>query len=249
MHKSITILVIVGIVSAAGLGYTQDQNTNDKKRFSNETSISVVNTTGNTDTLSLSGKNEMSYLFSEKWAGSWGIGAIFNETDGNKESERYYTDLRADYSMSERWYAYGLGNWFQDKFSGFDHRVGIGPGLGYRFLIGPAHFLRFEGGFNYTYEDYTAAEEDDDQFLEGRLFGRYKWVFTEKTKFTQGLEYLQSLSDNHTWKLNSESALITSITDILALKISYSVLYNNNPRPADLEKTDTIFATSMVIGF
>ena len=85
--------------------------------------------------------------------------------------------------------------------------------------------------------------------MEGRLFTKYEWVFTEKTKFSQGLEYLQSLEENDTWKINSETALITSLTDILALKIAYKVIYNNNPIPSELKKTDTIFATSMVIGF
>jgi putative salt-induced outer membrane protein len=249
MRTEKMVLVILCIIGAAGLSDAQDENLNEEKRFSNETSISLVNTTGNTDTLSFAGKNEMAYKFSEKWTGSWLVGAIYNETDSEKETERYFTDLRADYAISDRLYAYGLGSWFQDKFSGFDNRIGIGPGLGYKYLIGPRHFLLFEGGLNYTYEDYTDPIIDDENFLEGRLFGKYEWVFTEKTKFSQGLEYLQSLKDSQTRKLNSESALITAITDIMALKISYSVLYNNDPQPDDLKKTDTIFATSVVIGF
>ncbi len=137
--RNILIFLNVLLVCSVALAYAENQSTEGKKRFSNETSISLVNTTGNTDTLSLAGKNEMKYLFNEKWSGSWFAGAIYNEADGIKETERYFTDLRADYSINDRWYAYGLGSWFQDKFSGFDHRFGIGPGLGYRFLIGPTH--------------------------------------------------------------------------------------------------------------
>jgi putative salt-induced outer membrane protein len=246
--RTISILCILLTIGPVALGYAEDQ-VSEKKRFSNETSISLVNTTGNTDTLSLAGKNEMTYLFSENLSGSWIAGAIYNETNGIKETERYYTDLRADYSINDRLYCYGLGSWFQDKFSGFDHRVGIGPGLGYRLLVGPAHFLSVEGGLNYTYENYTDPEEDDDGFWEGRLFTKYEWAFTEKTKFSQRLEYLQSSEESNTWKINSETALITSLTDILALKISYTVLYNNNPLPSELNNTDTIFTTSMVISF
>jgi putative salt-induced outer membrane protein YdiY len=93
------------------------------------------------------------------------------------------------------------------------------------------------------------VDEDSRDFIESRLFAKYEWQFTEKTKFSQSLGYLQGLNDSRTWKINSESALITAITDVLALKVSYSVFYNNDPRPSDLEKTDTIFATSLVIGF
>ena len=249
MRLFILAMPIAFLIVSAGIGEAQDQPPEEEKRFSNQTSFSLVNTTGNTDTLSLSGENEMAYAFSERWSSSWLLGAIYKETDGEKESERYYSDIRADYSFTDRWYAYGLGSWYRDQFSGFDNRIGIGPGLGYKFLIGPRHFLKLEMGADYTYEDYTDALEDNRQFLEGRLFGKYEWAFTEKTKFSQGLEYLQSLEDSANWKFNSNTALITALTDILALKLSYALLYNNDPRPTGLKNTDTLFTTSLVFSF
>jgi putative salt-induced outer membrane protein YdiY len=62
----------------------------------------------------------MKYKFSDNWMGSWVVGAIYNEASGVKEAERYFTDLRADYSITDRWYAYGLGSWLRDEFAGFD---------------------------------------------------------------------------------------------------------------------------------
>ena len=221
----------------------------EAKRFSNEANFALVNTSGNTEALTVAGKNEMKYKFTDKWSGSWVVGALYGKSDGDKNAERYFTDLRADYSINERWYAYGLGTWFRDEFAGFDQRLSIGPGVGYKFLIGPKHFLLAETGLNYAYEDYTDSDENNADFLEGRLFGKYEWAFTEKTKFSQALEYLQSFKDSSMRKLNSETALVTAITDILALKISYSIFYNNDPRPSDLDDTDTILATSLVITY
>jgi len=221
----------------------------EEKRFSNEANFALVNTTGNTEALTVAGKNEMKYKFTDKWSGSWVVGALYGKSDGDKNAERYFTDLRADYSINERWYAYGLGTWLRDKFAGFDHRISIGPGVGYKFLIGPKHFLLAETGLNYAYEDYTDSDENNEDFLEGRLFGKYEWAFTEKTKFSQALEYLQSFKDSSMRRLSSETALVTAITDILALKISYSIFYNNDPRPSDLDDTDTILATSIVMTY
>ena len=74
MRAEKIVSVIICIISVVGLSYAQDENLNEEKRFSNETSISLVNTTGNTDTLSFAGKNDMTYKFSEKWTGSWLVG-------------------------------------------------------------------------------------------------------------------------------------------------------------------------------
>jgi len=238
------IMAAVQISEAA-----EETKPKEEKRFSNEANFALVNTTGNSEALTVAGKNEMKYKFTDKWSGSWVVGALYGKSDGDKNAERYFTDLRADYSINERWYAYGLGTWFRDKFAGFDQRLSIGPGVGYKFLIGPKHFLLAETGLNYAYEDYTDSDENNADFLEGRLFGKYEWAFTEKTKFSQALEYLQSFKDSSMRKLNSETALVTAITDILALKISYSIYYNNDPRPSDLDDTDTILATSLVITY
>lgn len=95
-------MLIPFLIALSGTGYADDQEQKDNKRFSNQTSFSLVDTTGNTETLSLSGENEMTYAFSDTWAGSWLLSAIYKENDGEKESERYYTDIRADYSFTDR---------------------------------------------------------------------------------------------------------------------------------------------------
>jgi hypothetical protein len=58
--------VIVFINGLVGLGFAENQDSKEEKRFSNETSLSVVSTTGNTDSLTLAGKNDMRYKFSDK---------------------------------------------------------------------------------------------------------------------------------------------------------------------------------------
>lgn len=237
------------LICMSGIGFAEDPKPEQVKRFSNETIFSMVNTRGNTDTLTLAGENEMAYKFSEKWAGSWGAGVVYKEVDSTNQTERYFADLRMDASITEHWYLYLLGSWDRDEFSGFDHRLGLGPGMGCKFLNGPRHFLSGELGLNYRYENYVDSEADPEQFMEGRLFGKYKWAFTEKTHFTQKLEYLQSYKQEKTQKLKSDTALITAINKMMALKISYSVRYNNNPIPSTLENTDSIFATSLVFTF
>jgi putative salt-induced outer membrane protein len=243
-------MVFLSIVIALQCSYAaEEKKPKEEKRFSNETNFALVNTTGNSDTLTVAGKNEMKYKFTDKWTGSWVAGGLYAENSNHKTAERYFTDLRADYSITERWYAYGLGTWLRDKFAGFDNRVGVGPGVGYKFLTGPKQFLLGETGLNYVVEDYEDKGESTERFIEGRLFGKYEYAFTDKIKASQSLEYLQSFKDSSLWKLNSVTALVTALTDTLALKVSYSVFYNNDPRPSDLDDTDTFLATALVITY
>ena len=151
--KIVQLSIIFMLLAAAVATGQAAEETKPKeaKRFSNDTSFALVNTTGNSDTLALAGKNEMKYKFSDKWTGSWVAGVLYNKSDGDKTAEKYYTDLRADYAITDHWYAYGLGTWLRDKFAGFENRIGIGPGVGYKFLTGPKHFLLGVTGLKYAY--------------------------------------------------------------------------------------------------
>jgi putative salt-induced outer membrane protein len=81
----------------------------EEKRWSDEAELSFVNTGGNTDVMTLSAKNNLKYKFTDKLAGSWAIEALYGETDGEKNAERYFTELRLDYLFTERFYTFGMG--------------------------------------------------------------------------------------------------------------------------------------------
>jgi putative salt-induced outer membrane protein len=86
-----------------------------------------------------------------------------------------------------------------------------------------------------------------DDYLRGRALGEYKFEFTEKTRFTQSLEYLHDFDNSENYNINSETALITALSDKLSLKTSYVVNYDNEPIPDDLEETDTTLAVTLIV--
>ncbi len=241
--KRISILILIGIVFA-GFAYAEEPA---DKRWKDEAEFLYVQTGGNTDVLTLAFKNMLEYKFSKPLKGVWNIGALNSETDGENTAERYYTNLRLDYLFTEHWYAYALGSWLRDEFAGFDNRYSLGPGGGYKFLIGPKHFLLAEAGLNYTQEDYVVEKEES--FVEGRAFGKYEYAFTEKNRVSLGSEYLHDFDDTSNYKSNSEAALISALTDVLSLKVSYEVRYQNRPIPSELEKTDTVFGAAIVVTY
>ena len=87
--KIVKLSMIVLLVFAAVRISEAAEETKPKedKRFSDELSFSLVNTTGNSDTLALAGKNDMKYKFTDKWTGSWVAGALYNKSDGEKTAK------------------------------------------------------------------------------------------------------------------------------------------------------------------
>jgi putative salt-induced outer membrane protein len=241
-------LVPVGVVFliffATAVGYSQDQ---DEKKWTDEAELSYVDTGGNTDLMSLSGNNLLTNRFNEKLRGMWKVSALYGETDGVKDAERYATRLRLEYLITDRLFSSIMAGWLKDEFSGIDSRYYIGPGVGYKFLTGPKHSLEGELGVNYVTEEYTDDTEAD--YMQGRAFGAYEYAFSKKNKFSQSLEFLYDFEESDNYNINSETALITALSDYLSLKTSYEIKYDNQPVPETLEETDTVLAVTLVVTF
>jgi len=219
-----------------------------EKQWEDSAELSYVQTGGNTDIMTFSGNNTLKYRFSDKWAGTWKLGALYGETDGVNNAERYFTDLRVDYGASaDKLYYYAMGGWLKDKFAGIDNRINVGPGAGYKFLNGDRHYLSTEAGLSYATETYT--DDTDNDFLEGRVLGKYEFVFNPKTKLTQTAEYLYNFDDSEKYRINTITGLTTQLTDMFSLKISYEINFQNQPTPETLDQTDSLFSVALVVNF
>lgn len=218
-----------------------------EKKWSDQAELSFVDTGGNTDVTSLSAKNLLKYECSDDLQAAWKLGALYGQSDGEKNAESYFSDLRLDYLFTKHLYAFGNAGWSKDKFAGIDSRYYVGPGAGYKFLYGPKQFLVAEIGLNYVNEQYI--DDTDKEYLGGRAFAEYEYAFTDKNKFSQSVEYLHDFDDSNNYNVNSETALISALNDYLALKTSYIVKYDNQPVPSTLKDTDTILSVTLVVNF
>ena len=242
MNKKSMILVAVVLLM---IGTNPAAAAENNQNWKDEAELSYVDTSGNTDVLSLSAKNKLIVGFTERLSAQWDLSALYGETDGDKSAERYATSGRLDYNITQRIYIAGITGWMKDEFSGIDQRFNIGPALGYKFLLGPRHFLKTEGGLEYVNEDYT--NDENDSYIQGRLFGLYEFLLTDKSKFSQSLEYLHDFDDASNYNINSVSAIITSLSDTFSIKTSYEVHYDHEPVPDSLEKTDTMLSVALVV--
>lgn len=217
------------------------------KRWRDQAEFSFVQTGGNTEVTTLSLKNLLTYRVSRPLSLSWKVEALNSIKSGTQTAERYLTELRGDYLVTQRMYGIASTSWLRDRFAGIDAHYDGSLGVGYRFLEGPRHTLIGEAGLNYTYEQYINNTSDD--YPASRLFGKYQFAITERNILSQSLEYLQDLELIRGQVLNSETALTAALTNIFSLKASYTVRFHSKPVPATLKKTDTTLAMALVATF
>ena len=218
-----------------------------EKKWSNAGELSFIDTGGNSNVTTLSVKNLVKHRFSEKVEGSWKIGVLYGKSDNVTNSESYLTELRADYLFTNQLYAALIAGWLKNTFAGIDARYYVGPSVGYKFLMGPKHFLKSEASLNYTKEEYT--DNTSGEYLSGKVFALYEYSFSDKNKFSQSVEYIYDFSNADNYNINSITAIISALSDNLSLKSSYEVKYDNEPVPSTLDKTDTILALTLLINY
>ena len=241
MRKAIFLTVLLCIIVLVTESHAAE------KKWSDEAELAFVDTSGNTEITTLSANNLLKYKFSEELLGEWKAGALYGKTDGVKTAESYFSVLRLDYLFTNRLYSFAMAGWSKDEFAGIDSRYYAGPGVGYKFLIGPKHFFLNELSINYVHEEYT--NDTDEDYMMGRAFAKYEYAFTEKNRFSQSVEFQYDLEDGDNYIVISETALKSALNNYLSLKTSYVVKYDNEPVPATLKETDSVLSVTLVVNF
>ena len=237
---SLFFVFLVGSVAFA-------EETEQEKKWGIETELYYVSTEGNTEVTTIAAKNLFTYKYSDKWNTAWKAGALYGKSDGEKNVERYYTELKTNYLVTERFYTSLIvgGEW--DDFAGIDSRYYFGPAAGYKIFLGPKHFWFIEAGVEYVSEKYV--DDTEDEFPQWRTLTEYDYKFTEKNKFSQSVEYLVDIEDGDDYNAISETSLTTELSDYLSFKTTYEFKYDHMPVPETLEKTTRTLTVALVINF
>ncbi len=244
------------------------------RNWTDKAELSLVTTTGNSETTTFSLSNE----FVQKWTKSelkiYAMALRSEQTtktavndagrlrvtdrkettaDAYRLSGKFLREIRETF----RWYA--EGGWERDRPQGIDDRYFAGLGVAFAVLRRNAHTLDAEAGVRFT--DETPVGGDSDSFGVGRAALAWGWKFSETGELASSLELLQNLSTSDDTRVNWVTSVTSTLTDRLALKVSYTVRWDNDPVREVLsspgfddviwehDKTDTILAASLVVNF
>ena len=204
----------------------------------------LITATGNAHTRTATGEVEAE---KETARDAWVLraGALSSTNNGEKSAEALEAEGTYRYRHTARTYSHYSLAWERDPLAGLRARFTARAGVGHLFREGPRDRIVGEAGLGYVYED---EEEENHDFPEGRLFGRWEHTFREGAVFSQEVEWLQDVTLLRDFRINSETALMMELNRHWAVKTALTVRYDHEPAEGFL-KTDTITQTSLVYRF
>ncbi len=221
MKKTI-ILAMFGLMISAGNG----NETSVSKKWSDMAELSYVQTSGNSKTATISAKNRFNYDW-DKLGLEFVFGGLGAKSGGVVTAEQYNASEKVSLKLSGKNYTFEKVAWDKNRFAGIKDRFDISLGVGREFLNSDNDKLFGEFGGGYIFEDRLGS--DNQSFGTYRAYAKYIKTLSPTASASQDAEYLGNLKDKNGYRINSETAIITSISTHFSLKASYILKYLNKP--------------------
>ncbi len=240
MNKIFAAAVLTGFTAAVAA-----QEAAAPKTWKGAAELSYVQTTGNSRTSTISSKNLYNHDW-EKAALELNVGGLGSKNRGVETAEQYNASEKISLKLAGKNYAFQKTAWEKNRFAGISNRYDMGFGVGRHFLETQDDQLSAEAGSGYVFEDRSG--DSNRTFGAYRGYGKYIRALSPTANVSQDLEYLGNFQHPAGYRINAETALVTSISTHFSLKASYQWKYSNSPG-ADFNKTDTMTAMALIVNY
>lgn len=242
MTRIVKTLVLCLLMAAMGHDVARAQDEEAEKPWTNTADLSLVATDGNSQTLSWAVSDKFTYDWTNQQIMLEGS-ALRTETTarslsnvgGNlqvdetktKTAEAYWVGGRFRQRIFMNLFAYTTGRWYRSELSGIQNRTAVSVGVGYLFFETPRHSLTAELGGDWTSEE--PVQQDSRDFFGAQAIFNYAYTITESSKFEWDVAVLENLDDTDDLRINSVAGVTAAISSVFALKVSYTLLFDNQP--------------------
>lgn len=272
-------LAVLFFLAAAAPATAQD----DAFTWDNATELSFVSTGGNASSTTLGLKSTLdgsggphtfkfeiggiraSSDLTERTAIGTPASFALNEITTEIESaENYFARSRYDRNVGVG-FAFGGAGWERNTFAGFNNRFSFVAGVGRTWVDGDVGLFKTDIGGTYTIQkDIEDDPTTNDGFGGLRATIDAKRTLTETTDFATTFILDENLTETDDLRFDWVSSIAVALTEGLAFKTSYQLLFDNRPAligvplfdtggaPAgsvniDSEKVDSFLTLSLVI--
>ncbi len=217
-----------------------------EKIWKSRLEISYVKTSGNTNTETFSGKLDVE---GAGWGDRYFLRSayILAKDSSEENANKLTSEARLERVFTGRLFGFVGMSYSRDRFSGYEYRFSVGPGLGFDIIKREKHSLKGLSSINYFYEKYSVKEKDRDRFASVKNAISYQWMIKENVILKSRVGYYFSLKNREKYFYFGEATLEVGISSRFSVGISYLLNYQNLPPAPEIKNTDVSFLTSLII--
>jgi len=287
--KTARLVAVVSVLLALLSAFTsgaQDEEKKEKLGWSSKAEIGFVLTAGNSESQTL-GFNDTTRRVWKKALLEIKAGALKVETTSDlgfaigtptdftvpevtaTTAENYYLGAKYDRDVTERWFWFVGAGWLRNEFAGIKDRTVVSAGMGNVWFDRDRFSFRTSYGVSNTdQKDVVKTPNVESRYFGLQLNSNLRKKFGKGSEYGNDFVFNASMADSDNWRWVMDQWVSTSLTELLALKVTLNWLYNNVPAYAEypllegnppmdlgntvlvqLEKLDTIFSVSLVVNF
>ena len=204
-------------------------------------------TSGNTDTSSYNLAFEVVRDAGKLWVFLADGLYLQSEEDDEETADKSLLHLRAERSLSERLFAFGDIGYLRDEFKEIDYLISPSVGAGWKAILPEPISLVFDAGVGVAFEKNPGRDSTSDAAFN--VGEEWIWNFSKRASLTQRVRGLWKFDDTEDAFYHGEIALAASLTEMMEIRITYLVDYDNLPSSPELDKTDTTLLATVVVNF
>ncbi|MDH5735093.1 MAG: DUF481 domain-containing protein [Gammaproteobacteria bacterium] len=245
MKKSVTLLAAALLMACNAYA---EEDADAKSLWKASAELGYVATSGNSETESLNAK-AMASTDRQQWRHKGEVTALraSNTDDFGVDvitAEKYTLMGQSDYKLEGKNFLFGVINYENDKFSGYDYRVTEAIGYGRRVVEDSDLVIDLEIGPGARQSKVTlTGKTESEQML--RAAAILNWAVSKTSNFGEALT-VEAGEDVTVTK--SVTSLSSQINGSLSMKITYTYK-NTSEVPVGVEDTDTETAVTLVYNF
>jgi putative salt-induced outer membrane protein YdiY len=216
------------------------------KPWTSSIGAGIAITSGNTDTKNYNLNFSTKYDPKTKFIFKADALYLRGDSNGVTQVDKASADVRGEYSLSDRTFAFGEVTYLRDPFKGLNYLVAPLAGAGYRIIRSDRRNLTVDGALGAELEsDIGAGRSNGGAAKAGENFD---WALSTTSKVTQKLTAIWKTSDFGDAFYHFDAGLTTTVATRIELKIAY--VYDFKTRPVgDAKKGDSALFAALLFKF
>ena len=230
-------------VSDVEAKYTNTSKVEASKELKQSINAGFSETSGNTKTLNVNGKYDLSYV-TTGYAGQelkvgFDTSAFFSKNNSIKSNEEFVANLGLEQMISNGWLGYTGVNWLRNPdFKNYDSKAAINIGIGKELYKDASQTFLAKLGTSYNVLDYANAQATD-KFGALNQYVEYHNKFNNVSSLYIKVGAMENFDDmSNDYEALAVTGLSVAVAENINLTLEAEVNYDNLPS-VGFKKTDS----------